>query len=362
MKKILVILLCMALVLGCVACSAPTDMATGETPSQETTDAAAEQPTGQPTGETPEQPAETAVATDDYDPSTKTIMCVLPIKGHPVFQNVRAGFLNKAKEMGYNVQVAGIDGVDEAQYIAACETAIANNVDGIMIWPLGPYLYPTTEKLHNAGIKVVAPHVPTPEGKDHGFDANFSADPVAYGKEAALAIGNALNGKTGTVAISQTAFNILENDAAKSFKETLESNFPNLKALDPIEEGSELAAATQKNAALIQANPDILGAYSTTGGGCQSWAAAKRETGRSDLIVIGMDYTEANIDLVKNGEVYGFIAQPVYEEAEYSVEILDKLLRGEEVPYFTPLDAPVVTVGDLDYYEKLMQEIKNWFS
>ena len=111
-----------------------------------------------------------------------------------------------------------------------------------MIWPLGPYLYPTMEKLDAAGIVVVAPHVPTPEGEEHGLDANFSADPTAYGKEAAMAMGKELEGKTGSVAITQTAFNELENEAASSFKETIEANFPNLTVLDPEVEGGEVAA------------------------------------------------------------------------------------------------------------------------
>ena len=79
-------------------------------------------------------------------------------------------------------------------------------------------------------------------------------------------------------------------------------------------------------------------------------------------MAIGMDYTEQNIDLVKQGKIFGIVAQPLYEEAGRSVEILDKLLRGEDVDYFVPLEAPVVTKDGIAKYEAIMNEVAEWFN
>ena len=45
-----------------------------------------------------------------------------------------------------------------------------------------------------------------------------------------------------------------------------------------------------------------------------------------------MDATRVNLDLVKNGEVWGLVAQPLYEETKGSAELLYKMANGEEGP------------------------------
>ena len=136
MKRFFVVILVVALIMSFSACTAPaTDEQTEDVGSDTTTeDEGSDDVTAEDTGSedaVTEDEGSDEASVDDYDPSTKTLMCVLPIKGHPVFQIVRVGFINKCKELGYNVEVAGIDGVDEAQYIAQCEAAIAKGVDGL---------------------------------------------------------------------------------------------------------------------------------------------------------------------------------------------------------------------------------------
>ena len=57
-----------------------------------------------------------------------------------------------------------------------------------------------------------------------------------------------------------------------------------------------------------------------------------------------MDATEGNLDALEAGKVLALVAQPLYEEAYKTREYLDKVFRGEEVPAWTDLVAPIVTV------------------
>ena len=67
-----------------------------------------------------------------------------------------------------------------------------------------------------------------------------------------------------------------------------------------------------------------------------------------------MDYIRQNLDLVRDGEAYGLVAQPLYEESALVAELLGRLAQGEEVDYLNPLPAPVITADDLQpYYEML---------
>ena len=112
----------------------------------------------------------------------------------------------------------------------------------------------------------------------------------------------------------------------------------------------DAAQAIAKAVAIIQGNPDIAGAFSTTGNGPTTWARAAEETSASELIIISMDYTRPNLDLVKSGQVYGLVAQPLYEEFYAAAELVGAALDGETVEYLNLLPAPVITIDDLDEY------------
>jgi ribose transport system substrate-binding protein len=175
------------------------------------------------------------------------------------------------------------------------------------------------------------------------------ADVVAYAQAAAEAMGAKLGG-AGTVAITVGSFNETENLVAETFKATMAEKYAGIKVLDAQEEGFDQAQAIAKAVAIIQGNPDITGAFSTTGNGPTTWARAAEETNKDGLVVISMDYTRPNLDLVKEGKVYGLVAQPLYEEFYTAVELLGKALNGESFEYRNLLPAPIITAADLDKY------------
>ncbi len=72
----------------------------------------------------------------------------------------------------------------------------------------------------------------------------------------------------------------------------MKKSFPDVVVLDPQEEGFDPAQAISKAVSILQANPDVVAAYSTTGGGAVTWAGAAEQTGR-DIAIAGMDYTSA---------------------------------------------------------------------
>ncbi len=296
------------------------------------------------------------------DKGSKGILAVcMFIKGHPVHHIIQLGFLTRAKELGYDGEIVGIDGSELSDFYSVVE-AYANkpNVKGMLIWANDAQGFPTIAKVHALGIKTVVPHFPINHADIPELDANLSANPYDYGIQVAKTLGSALKGKTGSMAITQGSFNITENAAAKGFADGMKA-YPNLKVLAPQVEGFDTAGASAACAAIINGHKDLLGAFGTTGGSPTSWATAAEQTNRSDLLLIGMDYTEQNIDLVKKGKVYAIVAQPLYDEAYMSADILDKLIRGITVPYYTKLEAPVVTKDGIAKYDDIVQKVKTWF-
>jgi ribose transport system substrate-binding protein len=287
----------------------------------------------------------------------KKFYWVQPMKGHPVHQMTQIGFSEGCKALGYQVEIIGTDSPDVAGTIALAEQALAKgDAAGIAIWTGSPSWNPFIEKVGKTGLPIVLPHFPVPEGSVPGATGIISCDPAAYAKESARAIGQAIAGRGG-VAITQGSFNSTENLVSESFAAAMKELHPGVKVLAPEEEGFDAPKAISKAASLLQSHPEIVAALSTTGGGPTTWAGAQREAGRK-IIAVGMDYTRVNLDLVKDGAVYGVIGQPLWEESFGAAELLDKVVRGEKIPWWTKLPAPFITKDNLAPYYTLLDKVE----
>jgi len=287
----------------------------------------------------------------------KKLYWIQPLKGHPVHQLTQLAFKEGCKKAGYECEIVGTDGQDIAGTIALAEQCLArDDAAGLAIWAANPAYNSFIEKAGKAGVPVVLPHFPAPEGSIPGASCIISCDPAEYAREIADRIGQLAGGK-GTVAITQGAFIPNENLVAETLTRTLVTKHPEMKVLKPIEEGFDAPGAIAKAVSLLQGNPGIVAAVSTTGGGPVAWANARRETGR-DLIVVGMDYTRANLDLVKNGAVYAVVGQPLWEESFGAAELLARAARGERLSWWIKLPAPLITKDKLTSYYELVDKVE----
>lgn len=289
----------------------------------------------------------------DSSTTRKRLYMVQALKGHPVHQITQTAFADKARALGYEPVIVGTDGPDLAGTIALAEqTLAAGNVAGMCLWTGNPGYNPLIRRCASMNIPVILPHFPVGPEEAPGAKGVISCDPAAYAAESAERIGKAIAGQ-GAVAITQGSFNTTENLVTEIFTKTMKAKYPNVKVLPAIEEGFDAPAAITKAVSLIRANPDLTAALSTTGGGPVVWASAQREAGKK-LIVVGMDYTHANLDLVRDGQVFGIIGQPLWEESAGAAELLDKCIKGEKIEWWTKLPAPFITKDNLaPHYERL---------
>lgn len=286
----------------------------------------------------------------------KSLLWVQPMRDHPVHRLMQAGFLAKCKELGYQCEVVGnpsATNYDVAASIPLAEAALARTQFGaVAVYGPGPEIFPYIGKLGKEGIPVVTWHVLPPEGSVPGLKAATGEDIKAAGLNAADAMGAKLGGK-GTIALTQGSSNDTENAMSSAFRNEMKAKYPDIKILDTQMEGFEPSAAESKAVGILQANPDVTGAFSTTGNGIQTWSGAARKAGRQ-VVIIGMDYIRQNLDIIKAGNAYGIVAQPLYEEGAKTAEIGAALAEGKPVPYMNPLPAKVITAADLDPYYKIL--------
>jgi ribose transport system substrate-binding protein len=284
---------------------------------------------------------------------------------HPVHQYTQQGFLSGCEAVGADCALATTDENTIEALVALAEQTIAKpDTKGVAMWFGGsPVAKPIIEKAKALGIPVVLPHFPVPEGFYADNAVQIAADTTKYPDPVAKAMCDELAKqgiKEGSIAITENGHNATEDMVAKVFSEGIQKYCPQFKLLDVQLEGPEPTQAIAVATSIIQANPDIVAALSTTGGGPTTWAGAQKETGKK-VISVGMDATEVNLDLVKNGEVWGLVAQPLYDETFGAGELLHKMASGEKVPYWTVLDAPLVTKDNEQPYYDLLAKLSPKF-
>ena len=286
----------------------------------------------------------------------KSLLWVQPMRDHPVHRLMQAGFLNECKTLGYTCEIVGnpsATNYDVAASIPLAEAALARTQFGaVAVYGPGPEIFPYIGKLGSQNIPVVTWHVLPKEGSVAGLKAATGEDIVQAGTAAADAFGAKLGGK-GSIALTQGSSNDTENTMADAFRAEIKAKYADIKVLDTQMEGFEPSAAASKAVGILQANPDVTGAFSTTGNGVQTWSQAARTAGRQ-IVIIGMDYIRQNLDIIKSGQAYGLVAQPLYEEGAKTADLAAALAEGKKVDYLNPLPAKVITASDLDPYYKIL--------
>ena len=236
---------------------------------------------------------------------------------HPVHQLTQLSFLEGCEELGLDCELATTDEGSLESFLAVAEQAVDRpDAKGVVMWAGGlPVVAPIIEEAKEKGIAVVLPHFPVPEGSFADNAVQIAADTTKYPDPVAKAMCEQLEGQTGSVAVTQNNFNATEDMVAKVFTESMNKYCPDITVLAPQEEGPEPTQAIAKAVSIMQANPDLIGALSTTGGGPTTWAGAQKETGKA-IVAIGMDYTRVNLDLVDSGQVFAVVGQPLYDRVQ----------------------------------------------
>jgi ribose transport system substrate-binding protein len=287
----------------------------------------------------------------------KKLYWVQGLKGHPVHQMTQIAFAESCRKLGYACEIVGTDGNDMIGTISLAEQALAKgDAAGFAVWTGSPAYDPFIEEIGKAGLPAILPHIPPPPNPPKGATGYVGCDTAQYARESAMEIGTKAGGK-GAVALTQGSFNTIENAVTEEFVRTMREKFPEMKVLRAQEEGFEPSTAITKCTSILTSNPDVVAAFSTTGGGPVAWAGAQHE-GRRKIIIIGMDYTRANLDLVKSGEVHAVVGQPLWEEAYRAAELLDKAARGEKIDRWTKLPAPLITRDKVGPYYELLDKVE----
>jgi ribose transport system substrate-binding protein len=222
---------------------------------------------------------------------------------------------------------------------------------GVAVYPVSPVLFKYAEKKAKKGYPIIGWHA-IPKPGTTSYVASVAQLVPNAGSGPADAICK-IHGNVGTVAITQGSLNDEENTKAAAFKAQLTKSCPAMKTTEIGIEGFDPTKAVAIAVGILSADKDIVAAYSTTGNGAQTWSQAAAQANRK-VTIIGMDYIRQNLDLIRDGKVYGVVAQPLYEETAMMVQLYAKLFKGEKIKYSNILPSTIVTKANLASYYKIV--------
>ncbi len=230
---------------------------------------------------------------------------------------------------------------DLAQQVALVEQMVASGSDAIVIAPAdSKALAPALARAQGSGVVVV--------NIDNRLDAEVAA---AAGLEApfvgpdnrdgARRVGEVLAGRLepgDQVAIIggiPTAFNAQQRQAG--FEDAM--NAAGASIVDVQSGGWEQAQANVVAAAMLREHPELRALLCANDNMALGALAARRQSGRTDVLIVGFDRIDAVAELVEQGEILATADQHADQLAVFGIEAaLEVLGGGEAQDRQTPVD------------------------
>ncbi len=251
---------------------------------------------------------------------------------HEFWKTVEQGAMDAGDELKLDVTFEAPE--DESQIdvqIDMMEKAIASGVDAIVLAPLDvERLNDSIEKAHRKGIPVLTldSDVTSPVRVATIGTDNRTAGAIA-GRNAANLIGG--KGKVAIVSYVEGAQTAIERNAG--FMDELEKNYKDtIEVVGVSFCGGDAEVAKQQACDFIEKYPDIKCIYGANEGSAVGVAAAVKELGmQDDIVIIGFDSSEQEIAYLDEGTINGMMVQNPYNMGYLGVRNINKVLDGMKI-------------------------------
>jgi ribose transport system substrate-binding protein len=251
---------------------------------------------------------------------------------HQFWQAVKLGSEQAAADFDVEITFEGPESeamVDKQ--VEMFQTALDKNPSAICLAAVDSKAFqPLLEKAQEAGIPVI--------GFDSGVDSDIPVSTAATDNIAAAAMAAdkmvELIGGEGEVAViahDQTSRTGI--DRVDGFVGQMESKYPNVTIVDVQYGGGDQLKSTDLAKAIIQAHPNLKGFFGANEGSIIGVLNAVSELDmEGDIVVIGYDSGQQQMDAIRSGAEAGAITQNPVGIGYKCVEAAFKAFNGEELP------------------------------
>lgn len=331
MKKIVVLLLLIAMLALAAACTATTPGASTN-------------------------PADTGKASAAMD---QLYIEVSALGNLDYFYDHKLGMEVAGNELGVRTEYVGPAEYDINAMVAAFEQAIAKKPNGIVVVGFEPSLNAIVDKAIEQGIPVVTVDADLPDSKRLAFvgTGNYNAG-VTGGNKLAELVG----GKGKVAIMTKPGQSNLEERVA-GYRAAL-AEFPEIEIVQVADTQSDPIVAAQAASTLLQVYPDLAGFACVEAAGGAGAATAVREANLAGTVkIIAMDRGNEVLDAIKEGVISASIAQQTALMPYYAVQILYNLNNSKVeitsdnaaanvlgIPQFIDTGAIVVDASNYTYF------------
>lgn len=242
----------------------------------------------------------------------QTYYMVSFLSGIDYWKDAFRGMQDAAEYLGVEAIYTGTPEYDITAEVRVLEETLAQQPDGVLLTVIqADALQPTIDTAIDNGTPLVTFDADSPLSKRYSFlgTGNYYAGVVA-----ARYIGPLVGaGKAAVITVPS------QNNLAlrtQGFIDTLAAEFPDVLSGDSfiVDNQNTSEGAASGLSALLQAEPDITGVFSTNASAAVGSSQALREAGVIESVHhIGFDFDEGTLDLIDGGQLGATLAQGTWQ-------------------------------------------------
>lgn len=268
---------------------------------------------------------------------------VISTLDNPFFVTLRDGAQQKADELGYELIVLDSQN-DSAKEYSNVQDVLQQGISLLLINPVDSDAVANAVKLANdADIPVIT----LDRGANGGeVVTHIASDNVAGGKMAGEYIVQQLGGEGKVVQLEGIPGASSARDRGTGFMEAVEGTEIELVASQPADFDRTKGMTVMQN--ILQAQPEIDAIFAQNDEMALGAIQAIESAGRQGIMVVGFDAIDDALQAIKDGKMAATVAQQPDRIGSLGVEYADKVLKGEEVPTYIPVDLKLITKDNVD--------------
>lgn len=282
----------------------------------------------------------TAKPTDSSKPDNGNMTIGLSIStlNNPFFVTLKDGAEKAAKEAGATLIVVDAQN-DTAKQISGIEDLIQKKVSVILINPTDSDAIATAvQSANKAKIPVI-----TVDRAANGGEVvtHIASDNIKGGKMAGDFIMKMLGDKGNIVELQGIAGTSAARDRGKGFHDAVDGKAGvEVVASQPADFDRAKGLSVMEN--ILQGNKDVQAVFAHNDEMALGALQAIQASGKN-IIVVGFDATDDAVKAVNDGTMLATVAQKPASIGDTAIKIAVKLLKGDKVEKYIPVDLELIT-------------------
>lgn len=272
------------------------------------------------------------------DNGTKKIGFIVSTLNNPFFVDLKSGVEKRADELGYEVVVLDSQN-DPAKEVSNMEDLTVKNVDVVLLNPVDSDSAVASVMIANNNELPVV----TVDRVANGGDvvSHIASDNVAGGQMAANYLIEMLGGEGNIVELEGTAGSSAARDRGQGFEEQIAKSNINIISKQNADFDRTKGLTVMEN--ILQSKSGIDAVFAQNDEMALGAQKALADAGMKDVLIVGFDATDDAQSAVKEGTMAATVAQQPLLIGKTAIDAIDKIIKGESVDSFIPVELLLIT-------------------